>query len=557
VRFGRSGWGGEQNTHQTTGGLARVSEQRPALAWYVTRDGKQHGPITPVEFQVMIDRGLLKPADLVWRDGFDAWHSLGTLPEYRAQQSASAPPSIPAAMRLSEPLEIGPRGLFNQPAADRQVKPTARRGSRGARGTVFVSYRRDDSAAWAGRIYERLAQDLDKRRIFMDVDNIAPGHDFIDVLDEKVADSDIFLCVIGPNWVTASNQRGIRRLDDPNDFVRIEVESALRHGKLVVPVLVDGAPMPKADELPPNLHPLLRRNAVEVSHARFGRDMTALIEALPVAVSKTSAMPDAITSPRTTGPVTRAELLVSFSEIVLVAVFSFVLGYFLPRQRLADPLHAVILNTATMAPLVFGLLRGYRSPISNFMLSLVVTVGFYFLVEMTIRFDRGPQGNPQLLLFVIGCGGFSFVVMQWAASLRREDLALGEAPPTVGWRELTAVIFAVLVFPISDLAQSTSLSGSLPGFVFGISAGVIIGAGAILMLWRTLSRSELFLYCFGTAQVLALGLGKLNGYYGLFDLGLPIKVIHPWMDTGILLSGLISIPLTLWLTVVWSRRHAQ
>ncbi len=145
---------------------------------------------------------------------------------------------------------------------------------------IFISYRRDDAAAWAGRLHERLSRDISKSRLFMDVDNIAPGLDFVKVLDDQVAQCDVLLAVIGRGWLSATNRGGQRRLDDPDDFVRIEIESALKRDVRVIPILVDGAEMPAAGDLPETLAPLARRNALSLSHARFAGEVRTLIEDL-------------------------------------------------------------------------------------------------------------------------------------------------------------------------------------------------------------------------------------------------------------------------------------
>jgi hypothetical protein len=144
-------------------------------------------------------------------------------------------------------------------------------------GKIFINYRRDDAAPWAGRIYERLTRDFDKRQLFMDVDNIAPGLDFVKVLEEQVSQCDVLLAVIGKHWLSAANERGERRLDDPGDFVRIEIESALKRNVRVIPVLVESAAMPNAAELPDSLKPLARRQAYPLTHARFGVETQTLI----------------------------------------------------------------------------------------------------------------------------------------------------------------------------------------------------------------------------------------------------------------------------------------
>ena len=98
----------------------------------------------------------------------------------------------------------------------------------------------------------------------MDVDHIPAGVDFVEYLPSQVAACDVFLAVIGPNWLDAKDDDGRRRFDNPDDFVMIEIAAALARNIRVIPVLVDGARTPKADKLPNSIKPLVRRNAVEV-----------------------------------------------------------------------------------------------------------------------------------------------------------------------------------------------------------------------------------------------------------------------------------------------------
>jgi hypothetical protein len=147
-------------------------------------------------------------------------------------------------------------------------------------GAVFISYRRDDSAGFAGRIYDRLAGRLDAKSIFLDVDSIQPGLDFYDVLSEKLGVCDVLIAVIGKNWNSSADKGNLRRLDDLDDFVRIEIEAALQRGIRVIPVLVDGATMPKREDLPDSLQKLRRRQGIEISHNRFDSDVERLTHAL-------------------------------------------------------------------------------------------------------------------------------------------------------------------------------------------------------------------------------------------------------------------------------------
>jgi len=116
--------------------------------------------------------------------------------------------------------------------------------------------------------------------VFMDVDNIEPGLDFVEILGERVGDCEVLLADIGKDWATCRDANGHRRLDDPHDFVRIEIEAALGRNVRVIPTLVDGAAMPRADDLPEGLRPLTRRQAVEISHTRFDMDAERLLRAL-------------------------------------------------------------------------------------------------------------------------------------------------------------------------------------------------------------------------------------------------------------------------------------
>ena len=114
----------------------------------------------------------------------------------------------------------------------------------------------------------------------MDVDGIEPGADFVKALDDQVARCSAFIAVIGPGWTDLKNAEGQRRLDQPNDHVRIEIESALKRDIRVIPVLVDGASMPTDKELPDSIKPLSRRQAITLSHHRFGPEVDELARAL-------------------------------------------------------------------------------------------------------------------------------------------------------------------------------------------------------------------------------------------------------------------------------------
>lgn len=145
---------------------------------------------------------------------------------------------------------------------------------------IFINYRRQDSEGYVGRLYDHLVQHFGDDGVFMDVDSIQPGADFLKTLEEAVAVCDVLIAVIGPQWLTLSDESGGRRIDRWNDFVRFEIASAIKQGKLVVPVLVGQARMPSPAELPDDIAALSHRNAVELSHKRFGHDVEQLVSAL-------------------------------------------------------------------------------------------------------------------------------------------------------------------------------------------------------------------------------------------------------------------------------------
>lgn len=151
-----------------------------------------------------------------------------------------------------------------------------------AREAIFIGYRRDDTADVAGRIFDALESRFGRDHIFKDVDNLHPGADFAEYINHVLPRCRVALILIGPNWVNAQDEDGHRRLDDPHDWVRTEIEIALAAGDLdVVPVLINGARMPRAEELPPSLHPLLRRHAATIRRdPDFRDDIARLSQAL-------------------------------------------------------------------------------------------------------------------------------------------------------------------------------------------------------------------------------------------------------------------------------------
>jgi TIR domain/Kelch motif len=146
--------------------------------------------------------------------------------------------------------------------------------------TIFISYRRSIASGSAGRLYDTISARFGEENVFMDVDAIGPGEDFEVVLQQSLRECRAVVVVIGPGWLTTQTKEGLRRLDNPRDYVRLEIEQALSTQVRLFPVLVDGALMPNPEELPQSLQGLVRSQAIEISSSRYRYDVGRLLAAL-------------------------------------------------------------------------------------------------------------------------------------------------------------------------------------------------------------------------------------------------------------------------------------
>jgi TonB family protein len=153
-------------------------------------------------------------------------------------------------------------------------------------GGIFISYRREDSIAYAGRLYDRLQTHFGKEQVFMDVDTLKPGEDFVDKLQSAVASCDVLIAIIGPHWLTEKDHNGEIRLLSPEDFVHLEIVAALERGIRVIPALVGGAHMPLSTSLPDPLKKLARRQAITIQDIEFHQSVSSLIESLESAIKE-------------------------------------------------------------------------------------------------------------------------------------------------------------------------------------------------------------------------------------------------------------------------------
>jgi TIR domain len=217
---------------------------------------------------------------------------------------------------------------------------------------IFISYRREDTSGYAGRLFDRLSAQYGKERVFIDIDSIEPGVDFTEVIEQTVTSCDVTIVVIGKQWLDARDSEGKRRLDNPEDFVRLEVAAALSRKIRVIPLLVGNARMPRSDDLPEALRDLARRNAFEVSDTGFHENIGRLIKVLdrldqagqPQAVPAPARAPSPqpVPTPRQTidaalgikaGPAPTRGRLSLGKAILLHLLFGFGLSYVKPTAK--------------------------------------------------------------------------------------------------------------------------------------------------------------------------------------------------------------------------------
>jgi hypothetical protein len=199
---------------------------------------------------------------------------------------------------------------------------------------IFINYRREDSRADAGRLYDRL-HDLYPTKVFRDVGSLEPGVEWRDAINRVLADSDACMVVIGKSWLTITDTQGKRRLDDARDTVRQELQTALTSGMRVFPILVGGARMPSEEELPECLQALARRNAIELSEQDWNEDFDKLVSALERALGW-SARPRRKAGSQT-ALLTVAGVVALCVLAVAALVFSNMLGSNMLRPKAAAP----------------------------------------------------------------------------------------------------------------------------------------------------------------------------------------------------------------------------
>lgn len=182
-------------------------------------------------------------------------------------------------------------------------------------GQIFICYRRNDSRGYTGRIHDHLVDRFSLSRIFMDVANIEPGMDFVVAIETAISKCDVLIAVIGEQWLTASDKNNNRLLDNPEDYVRLEIATALKRNIRVIPVLLDNAIMPAANDLPDDLKLLTRKQTFALSHASFKTDMDRLVDILSKIVEPVVDIQAAAETPKLSKEELFTEIVACFKKI--------------------------------------------------------------------------------------------------------------------------------------------------------------------------------------------------------------------------------------------------
>lgn len=360
---------------------------------------------------------------------------------------------------------------------------------------IFISYRRSDSAPYAGRIYDHLCSTFGQHNIFMDIDTIRPGADFVAALQQAVASCNAFVAVIGSDWLTAADGDGKRRLEDPKDFVRLEIAEALARNILVIPVLVGGAVMPNPDALPQDLAEFARRNALTLTNERFRYDVSKLIGALQIVipeqrtvetVAETTAPQSASMRQQALTPVTPPPALPSLTvERMWGAVIWLATGFTVPLMLLAlldigfqterGQLLVALPPLALIAGFLLGLALKTAEP--NITWRQVSRYACVICIVLSIAAGVASLLGGEALfwrffsVFVIVVG---IACLRWGQRMIVTGIAWSQTLLTcIVWvMTLSGVLFTLLIlsrtFQISDQLLLYSLMGLLVGIVGGL-----------------------------------------------------------------------------------------
>lgn len=318
---------------------------------------------------------------------------------------------------------------------------------------VFICYRREETAAHAGRLYDAMVARFGEGNVFMDVD-LAPGVDFVERIPEVVAACHVLIVVMGPSWGTIKDEEGGARIADPDDFVRLEIEAGLRRPDVTpIPVLVSGARMPKREDLPPQLGSISRRNALELSEARWRHDVGLLNSTLDELLPDTTGTRGTVATQPAPSPSNRR----IFEGMLVAGAAAFT------ARSLADVIDVPRAHTDQAVDFVtrLSLVRAMTWAVAGTALAI-------WLAARTRRTDLFRLGMYGLLVGAVG-GAVGGAI--WALPVELADV--GPKSDLANWIEMAslAVTGGFLGALIGTLRLPPRLWAGLAG---GLVAGVLI-----------------------------------------------------------------------------------
>jgi hypothetical protein len=294
---------------------------------------------------------------------------------------------------------------------------------------IFVSYRRTDSPSAAGRLCDHLHARFGFESVFRDIDSIEAGEDFDESIRDALRAAVVVLVVIGPRWIDARDGRGHRRLDDPGDYVRREIEIGLASDATLIPVLVEAAPPPPLEALPESLKPFAHRQAVELSDRRWNDDVRALLDRVDAALGDDAGRSGREPDGGRVGPSPFRSLLAPVTGYVteLVSLLK------APRRSLMRSVGGRRKDRLTASFVFFGIsvlisdatLTGVYAPrdsvagflFAGFMLALLGTVGISAPLWIVWRAVGARRHYPSLLVILLYQIGVTHLLVIVAAAI--------------------------------------------------------------------------------------------------------------------------------------------
>ncbi len=339
---------------------------------------------------------------------------------------------------------------------------------------VFLNYRRRDTRHVAGRLRDRIDARFGDQSVFVDVESIEPGRDYVTAIDGAVSSCLVMLVLIGEEWLTPDD-RGLRRIDDPNDRLRLEIEAGLRHRTVVIPVLVDAATMPKSRELPESVVPLSRHQAVRLRHDSFSSDTEHLLDV----IARIAAEPGAEVTATPTAPLRKRTpkketgggaadvarwvalgLLVLVLLLQLASVSAVREPIFASRPDLPDgDVWATVVWLLTALPVAVAALLVLRRSRPGAAVGCVVAAVLWLLTSMVLVATRQdpPSLGPHLLVLLA-------LLAALVALLVAEPEVVAAGNGAAGSRSLALLLLVVAVLlrclspTVADAVSTSTVS---------------------------------------------------------------------------------------------------